>query len=71
MPAGLADSAVTTSCGAAIPTPPIDLEMGPMEIKLDPLAPCAGDETTTTKASIVTIPISRLISSFPPSYMLS
>lgn len=35
------------------------------------VAPEVEHETTTTKASIVIIPISRLISSFPPSYMLS
>jgi hypothetical protein len=47
MAAGLAKTALMASCGAAIPTPPMDLAMGPMAIMLSPFVAEAGSDAIT------------------------
>jgi hypothetical protein len=36
MAAGFANTALMASCGAAMPTPPMEREIGPMPIRLSP-----------------------------------
>jgi hypothetical protein len=49
MAAGLAKTALMASWGAAMPTPPMALEIGPTPIRLSPLVAIAGADNKTVK----------------------
>jgi hypothetical protein len=55
MAAGLAKTALIASCGAAIPTPPIDLEIGPIPMRLVPFVAKTGVDNIATKDTIIAI----------------
>ena len=52
MAAGLAKTALMASIGWAIPTPPMDLAMGPMAIKLSPLVAKAAVDNSIVQEKI-------------------
>jgi hypothetical protein len=65
MPAGLEKTALTASWGAAMPTPPIDLEIGPMPINWTPfVAKAAGDRVATRATTANTVNSFRINHSF-------
>jgi hypothetical protein len=49
MAAGLAKTALIASCGAAVPTPPMDLAIGPIPMRLSPFVAKADDDNITKK----------------------
>ena len=68
MAAGLENTALIASWGAAMPVPPIALEMGPMAIRLVPLVAMAAGTKVSVQARIAIHKQNFLILSYLPTH---
>jgi hypothetical protein len=67
MAAGLENTALMASRGAAIPTPPMAREMGPTPMMLSPLVARAATGTRRTKSTSMMI-LAKIPIGYPPPY---
>ncbi len=61
MAAGLANTALMASWGAAMPTPPMALDIGPTPIRLSPLVAIAGIDNRTARIKTTLVLIKNFI----------